>query len=84
MASYLSTSAHLLIIRTPVVAYHGQSDAPKLVYTSDFHVAVAISLSLDIRLAEKEILASRGNYVEACKHDCLPRNAGYEGSDWSG
>ena len=46
MASNLSTSAYFFDIRTPVVAYHGPSKAPKLIFTSGFlyrrrYIAVA-------------------------------------------
>ena len=57
MASYPSTTAYTYDITTPVAARYDRSGAPMLVYTSDFHVVVATSLSPDIGPAEKRSLA---------------------------
>ena len=49
IVSYPSTRAHSFDIRIPVVAQHSLFKPPMPVFTSDFYVVVATSLSLDVR-----------------------------------
>ena len=81
MASNPSTSAQYYDILTPVVAYHGPSRPPMLVYTSDFHVVASTSLSLKSGPTEKRCLASYGNYAGACRYSYMRWIGGNERSD---
>ena len=49
MASYSPTTAHSFNIRIYVVAQYSPFNPPTPVFTSDFYVVVATSLSLDVR-----------------------------------